>query len=259
MVRLYSILTCTHDTFFHLFYLRLFFTLYVHTQKLPARLEREVRRSDRAIAAISETGHVYCDAHGRLSKKRRVRPQVGGVVNSDSAEASSVTIPRDVTVASSEGKHKAPHHTPEASCLVEPWTTDEHDCFLEGIKKHGVKWGVVAAYIPTRTVEQITSYASQHCETVKDALKTVQTHRSTAGAKRTASAHAGGLAPRHVGGQSAFRFSGANAAMDTLALAARGEGVLLSVVHFTAVLYVTHPPAFSCCTRSTTHQIRVGQ
>jgi len=42
------------------------------------------------------------------------------------------------------------------------WTKEEHEAFLEGLKKHGREWKKVAEMIKTRTSAQIRSHAQKY-------------------------------------------------------------------------------------------------
>ncbi|EDO45099.1 predicted protein, partial [Nematostella vectensis] len=43
-----------------------------------------------------------------------------------------------------------------------PWTKEEQDLFMEGLKLHGRSWTRIATMIPTRTVLQVKNYANQY-------------------------------------------------------------------------------------------------
>lgn len=42
------------------------------------------------------------------------------------------------------------------------WTKEEHDRFLEGLRKHGKEWKKVAAHVATRTVVQTRTHAQKY-------------------------------------------------------------------------------------------------
>ena len=210
--------------------------VYDAPQKLPARLEREVRRADKAIAAIDEAAYVLSDDRGRLSapRKRRSRPPVEDGAKPKAlgcAASSHAAAPAADEEESSEppaGKHKAHHDVPDDGAIVSGrWTEAEHHLFLAGIQKHGFKWSKVAAEVPTRTVEQIKSHAQKHFRKSDQpeaqavwgdgSMNSIPAHSSMADASRAA----------HVSGGSSAVITAAGAggnSLDTLAQAARTQG-----------------------------------
>ena len=209
--------------------------VYDAPQKLPARLEREVRRADKAIAAIDEAAYVLSDDRGRLSapRKWRSRPPVedGAKPKALGCAASSHAAPaadEEESCEPPEGKHKAHHDVPDDGAIVSGrWTEAEHHLFLAGIQKHGFKWSKVAAEVPTRTVEQIKSHAQKHFRKSDQpeaqavwgdgSMNSIPAHSSMADASRAA----------HVSGGSSAVVTAAGAggnSLDTLAQAARTQG-----------------------------------
>lgn len=42
------------------------------------------------------------------------------------------------------------------------WSKHEHDVFINGLRKHGKEWKVIAALVGTRTVVQIRTHAQKY-------------------------------------------------------------------------------------------------
>ena len=211
--------------------------VYDAPQKLPTRLEREVRRADKAIAAIDEAAYVLSDDRGRLSapRKRRSRSPVEDGAKPEalgcaaSSHAAAPAADEEESCEPPAGKHKAHHDVPDDGAIVAGrWTEAEHHLFLAGIQKHGFKWSKVAAEVPTRTVEQIKSHAQKHFRKSDQpeaqavwgdgSMNSIPAHSSMADASRAA----------HVSGGSSAVVTAAGAggnSLDTLAQAARTQGV----------------------------------
>jgi SHAQKYF class myb-like DNA-binding protein len=47
------------------------------------------------------------------------------------------------------------------------WTKDEHERFVEGLKRHGKQWKKVAAYVGTRTVTQTKTHAQKYFQKIQ--------------------------------------------------------------------------------------------
>lgn len=47
------------------------------------------------------------------------------------------------------------------------WTKSEHEIFIEGLKRHGREWKLIAAMIKTRTVVQIRTHAQKYFQKVQ--------------------------------------------------------------------------------------------
>ena len=46
------------------------------------------------------------------------------------------------------------------------WSKHEHDVFINGLRKHGKEWKVIAALVGTRTVVQIRTHAQKYFQKV---------------------------------------------------------------------------------------------
>lgn len=52
-------------------------------------------------------------------------------------------------------------------CVSGRWTKDEHERFVEGLKRHGKQWKKVAAYVGTRTVTQTKTHAQKYFQKIQ--------------------------------------------------------------------------------------------
>jgi SHAQKYF class myb-like DNA-binding protein len=59
--------------------------------------------------------------------------------------------------------------------LIGKWKNDEHQRFIEGVKKYGNDWSLVQKYVRTRTIIQIRSHAQKFMKKLKK-LKILETN-----------------------------------------------------------------------------------
>ena len=56
--------------------------------------------------------------------------------------------------------------------LIGKWKNDEHQRFIEGVKKYGNDWSLVQKYVRTRTIIQIRSHAQKFMKKLKKLIET---------------------------------------------------------------------------------------
>jgi SHAQKYF class myb-like DNA-binding protein len=71
--------------------------------------------------------------------------------------------------------HKTKQSTAVNGPYVGRWTKEEHEKFLEALKKHGKEWKKVAAHVGTRTVVQTRTHAQKYFQKLQKVREVLYT------------------------------------------------------------------------------------
>ncbi|XP_032243147.2 deubiquitinase MYSM1 isoform X2 [Nematostella vectensis] len=106
-------------------------------------------KSRAAIEKMIMEEELYSHGYGRMLEVPTT-PVIASEIPTSTARAKKPKLKKPTVVEESRPSHR------------KPWTKEEQDLFMEGLKLHGRSWTRIATMIPTRTVLQVKNYANQY-------------------------------------------------------------------------------------------------